>query len=266
VLHCDDDALALAALGEQPSAADAAHLADCPECRDEVETLRAVIGAVRVPVDAGAPVPPPPRVWNEIVAATGVRVTPRTVTPPAHASAASGAGSPAADPAVPSPPPVAGPPASTQGRRRRPAATPRRALIAVAAAALLVGVIGGALGNSLLRSDPEQQVVTRVVLAALPLDPGAAGQASVLARGDNRQLAVDVSRLGRTTGFYEVWLIDRGVKKMIPLGILHGDRGEFSIPAGVDLGQYPIVDISAEPLDGNPQHSGKSLLRGTIAG
>ncbi len=107
-------------------------------------------------------------------------------------------------------------------------------------------------------------MIAQVALAALPADPGAQGQASVVSTAQGRRLRVDVSRLSTTTGFYEVWLIDRGVKKMIPLGILPAAGGEFDIPAGVDLDEYPIVDVSAEPLDGNPTHSGTSLLRGTL--
>ena len=270
--HCDDDVLALAALGEPPTAADAAHLADCPACRNEVDSLRAVVSTVRVPVADGAPVPPPQRVWAEIAAATGVQVTPRTVG--AAAAAIDGPARPvrqqaAADrpvPALPADDPADRP---VRGRRRRPASNSRRTLLAVAACAALVGAAGGLAGGRLLRSDPTAtapRVVAQVVLAALPVDPGAKGEASVISTGSGRQLAVDVSRLSSTSGFYEVWLIDRGVKKMIPLGILRGDRGEFAIPEGVDLGQYPIVDVSSEPLDGNPQHSGKSLLRGTISG
>ena len=283
--HCEDDVLALAALGEPPTAADAAHLADCTACRDEVDSLRAVVTTVRVPVADGAPVPPPQRVWAEIAAATGVRVTPRTV----GAAAADGPARPVRQPAAaylpvsdlpvpdgPVPVPTADDPTAgdladrpVRGRRRRPASDSRRTLLAVAACAALVGAAGGLAGGSLLRSNPPApatRVVTQVVLAALPVDPGAKGEASVVSTGSGRQLAVDVSRLSSTSGFYEVWLIDRGVKKMIPLGILRGDRGEFVIPEGVDLGQYSIIDVSAEPLDGNPQHSGKSLLRGTISG
>jgi hypothetical protein len=39
---------------------------------------------------------------------------------------------------------------------------------------------------------------------------------------------------------------------------------EFAVPNGVDLSQYPIVDISVEQ-PGDPKHSGNSVLRGTIA-
>ena len=39
---------------------------------------------------------------------------------------------------------------------------------------------------------------------------------------------------------------------------------EFAIPAGVDVGDFPIVDVSLEPFDGDPTHSGDSIVRGQI--
>jgi hypothetical protein len=269
VQHCDDEVLALAALGEQPAAADAAHLADCGECRAELESLRRTVGAVRVPVTDGQPIPPPLQVWDEIAAATGVSVTPRTVpSPAARSDRGRDDGPPPSRRSVTT---TEEPSVPLQGRRgrRRTGRRPGRTLLLVAASALVVGAVGGAVGTSLLTPDPEParpKVVTQVVLAALPVDPQASGEAKVVSTGSGRELSVDVRKLAGTDGFYEVWLIDRGVKKMIPLGILHGSQGQFAIPEGVDLGKYPIVDVSAEPLDGNPQHSGKSLLRGTIQG
>lgn len=295
--HCDDEVLALVALGEEASFSDAAHLAACPDCQAEVESLRRVVGGVKVSVGDGPPVPPQSRVWDEIAAATGVSVTPRTVpadrsdhTGPTGGQTGGSAGGPsygAGHAPAPSPIPEQSVTGDRQGqpaqfRRRRDAGARSssgrsssgrsggaRSLLLVAASALVVGAAGGVVGTRVLTPDPatpKPKVVTQVVLAALPVDPQAKGEAKVVSTGNGRELAVDVSRLAGTDGFYEVWLIDRGVKKMIPLGILHGDRGEFAIPPGVDLGQYPIVDVSAEPLDGNPQHSGKSLLRGTIEG
>jgi hypothetical protein len=281
VQHCDDDVLALVAMGEVPTSADAAHLRTCRSCQDELDSLRRVVGAVRVQVAEVAAVSPPQRVWDEIAAATGVSVTPRTVQAPepaplsaqnpGHGPVQPAVAQPVAQSPIPAPPqsPAAWDAPPLRRARRRGAGGSRRSLLLVAASALVLGAVGGAVGSSLLRPEPvatTAQVVTRVSLAALPVDPQAQGAAQVVSTHDGRQLAVDVSRLGGTNGFYEVWLIDRGVKKMIPLGILHGARGEFSIPQGVDLSQYPIVDVSAEPLDGNPQHSGKSLLRGTIQG
>ena len=36
------------------------------------------------------------------------------------------------------------------------------------------------------------------------------------------------------------------------------------LPPGADLNRYRLVDVSAEPHDGDAAHSGKSLLRGTL--
>ena len=43
------------------------------------------------------------------------------------------------------------------------------------------------------------------------------------------------------------------------------ESGTFAVPAGLDLGEYPIVDVSDEPVDGNPAHSSVSIVRGTLA-
>ena len=43
--HCEDDVLALVALGEQPSPADSAHLAGCATCRAEVESFARTVTA-----------------------------------------------------------------------------------------------------------------------------------------------------------------------------------------------------------------------------
>jgi len=39
---------------------------------------------------------------------------------------------------------------------------------------------------------------------------------------------------------------------------------EFTLPPNVDVRRYSLVDISAEPNDGNAAHSGKSVLRGEL--
>jgi hypothetical protein len=142
-------------------------------------------------------------------------------------------------------------------------------MLAVAASALVVGGVAGSVGTQLLGGgDPQPTpiIVAQAALDPLPVDPSASGRAVVVKSDGGRTLEVDVSELASTDGFYEVWLIDASVKKMVPIGVLTGSTGRFTIPDGLDLGQYPVVDISAEPLDGDPVHSGKSLLRGTIPG
>jgi hypothetical protein len=37
-----------------------------------------------------------------------------------------------------------------------------------------------------------------------------------------------------------------------------------TLPADLDLGRFDVVDVSREPLDGNPGHSSDSVLRGTL--
>jgi hypothetical protein len=54
------------------------------------------------------------------------------------------------------------------------------------------------------------------------------------------------------------------VSGLIPLGVVRAGTEEFELPPGVDIGEYPVVDVSVEPLDGDPAHSGRSVLRGTI--
>ncbi len=50
------------------------------------------------------------------------------------------------------------------------------------------------------------------------------------------------------------------------LGVLApGDLGEFDVPRGLIDEGYRIVDISVEPDDGDPTHSGVSLARGELA-
>jgi Anti-sigma-K factor rskA len=62
-----------------------------------------------------------------------------------------------------------------------------------------------------------------------------------------------------------VWLIDDAVEGMVSLGAVRPDEARVTVPDGLDLAAYPIVDVSREPLDGDPLHSGDSLWRGRLA-
>jgi len=140
-------------------------------------------------------------------------------------------------------------------------------LLTVAAACLVVGLLGGVIGTRVLTDDtePRTPVLAATPLAGLPAAPTASGQADVVRTASGgRTLDLDVRRLGVADGFYEVWLIDPTVTKMVPVGVLSGGQGRFVLPAGVNLADYPLVDVSIEPLDGNPAHSGKSVLRGSL--
>lgn len=253
--HCTPEDLALAALGEPLSSSDAAHLADCPACSGEVAGLRRGVEALAVPEFAapGAPVAPPPGVWAAIAASTGVTAVPRT--------------GPAAEPpalgAVPEPAP--GPEHEAEVVPLRP----RRSRLLLAAAASLVVGAGIGAGAVALGGDDDGDDPAVVALAAAELDPlgenEASGEAEVVEHADGtRVLRLELDASAPDDGYLEVWLIDEAVEGMVPVGVVRAGTEELVLPADLDLGQYPIVDVSVEPLDGDPTHSGVSIARGVL--
>ncbi len=132
------------------------------------------------------------------------------------------------------------------------------AMVAGAAAALLVGVplflavTGG--------TDPSQ----RAELAALEGFDGS-GEAEVA----GSELSVRFDGADAPEGsFYELWLLDLEgdeLEDLVSLGQVEvAADGSFVIPEGIDLGEFDVVDVSVEPDDGNPDHSGVSILRGGL--
>jgi hypothetical protein len=249
VQHCTPEQLALAALSEPLPPEDAEHLASCERCRAEVASLRRGVEALAVPQLAapGPGVPPPPGVWDAIAAATGVSSAPRaeaTATPPAAA------------PAAPAPP--AGPDADVIRLRPR-----RRSWLILGVAAAVAGAAVGAGAVALLQRDDAGTPV-----AAATLDPlegqDASGEAEVVERNGQRLLEVQLSAPELDGAYYEVWLLQPSVEGLVPLGVAQPGTATFEIPAGLDLTEYPLVDVSVEPLDGDPAHSGDSVVRGEL--
>ena len=79
-----------------------------------------------------------------------------------------------------------------------------------------------------------------------------------------QRIVVDTDELPAIPGAYEVWLFGAD-GRMVSLGSLQGGRGDFTVPQGIDTAEYRTVDVSDEPADGNPTHSGVSVVRGTFA-
>jgi hypothetical protein len=65
--------------------------------------------------------------------------------------------------------------------------------------------------------------------------------------------------------YREVWLLRPDVSGLVSLGMLEGDQGRFDLPDGLDLADYPVVDVSEEHFDGDPAHSGDSVVRGDLS-
>jgi hypothetical protein len=106
------------------------------------------------------------------------------------------------------------------------------------------------------------------LLADASLQPlashSASGEAVVQRLADgSRQLVIRLPD-EPLSGFREVWVGSSDLSKMVSLGILGHQEGSFVLPTGLDLTQYPIVDISQEPYDGDPAHSAESIARGVL--
>ncbi len=246
--HCDPEQLALRALGE-PADLDTDHLDSCARCRRELDELRVTVGVARSSSRADAPQAPPPAVWDRVVDELGV--SPLTAATGAERPAGHAAGEADVVPLGP--------------RRRRPP------LLAAAAAAAVAGVLAGGTATWLaLRPDvPDVAAAPAVVVASADLKPlpdwRASGDARVVRSDGQRHLHVDLRAPAPGPGdFREVWLLDRAAKRLVSLGLLPGRSGDFLLPPGLDLAAYPVVDVSEEPDDGNPAHSGDSIVRGTL--
>jgi hypothetical protein len=142
---------------------------------------------------------------------------------------------------------------------QRSRTTPQRRWWIAAAAAVLIAVTAGVLVISGRSSGPD-------VLASTTLErlgASGAGRAELVKDHGNLQLRVSTSGLQAGPGFFEVWVIDPSITKLVSLGPLRSD-GTYDLPPGLDPAEFPIVDISLEPIDGVATHSGNSLLRGQL--
>lgn len=127
-----------------------------------------------------------------------------------------------------------------------------------AAAAIVVGVVG----ITVTGDDGGGDVVARADLAALM--EGFEGSAQVAETDGGLELTLEIGDLPADDGFYELWLIkDLETGQMQSLGPIDGS-GTIGWPDGFDPAEYAVVDISIEPRDGVPTHSGVSVLRGTL--
>lgn len=240
--HLDPEQLALLAMGEPvTSDADDAHIAACPECQHELGELRHAALVGRSAIDAGEMLTPPERVWDAIRDEVGV----------SRADAA---------PESPSLPTGGHTVARHAGRRRRSG----RATAWVLAASLVV-VAGVAVGGWAVGQRTAVVEVAAASLDAFPDHPGAVGAAVLEETPDGtRMVRVELEADEAPDSYREVWLITKDASALVSLGVLEGTEGTFTVPAEIDVSQYVLVDVSNEPDDGQPGHSGDSIVRGEL--
>jgi hypothetical protein len=259
--------LALRALGEELADLPESHLLECAHCQSELDQLRAVVTTARSVQPDDYPVAPPARVWDAVVAELGlvgrdpdVASDPEPVPWGSDATGPSGSDTTGSDGATSDAPVV---PLPAQRRSRRQS-------VLLAAAAGVVGLLIGVGVTAVATSGNDDLPVVASTRLTVLADDSRGGDAEVLSDGGGRVLELDVPTLTPDSkGFYEVWLLDKDAKRLVSIGLLdlsQGTTARFPIPDDLDLATYPVVDVSVEPADGNPAHSGDSIVRGTLAG
>ena len=150
-----------------------------------------------------------------------------------------------------------------------------RPVAAAAAAGLLVGGLGVGLALS-GRDDAAdgapvaQPTPAEEVLGDAQLDPVVQDGQLALAemrREQDGELRLEVrvpAVPDAEDGYLEVWLRDEAASRMISLGTVSTQDAVLTVPEGVRLAEYPVVDVSHEHFDGDPTHSGTSLWVGEM--
>ena len=181
---------------------------------------------------------------------------------------------PAASWDAPEPPPLVMPGADVFGESETAApATTRKAARrwprfagALAASCLIFGVglfVGTRFDDSGTATPADTETLSLVSLGAAP--SGATGQVK-LASSTEDPVTLDVSGL-KPTGdneFYELWLLGKN-DELVALGSFRAqDDGdsEVKVPLPVNPSDYKYFDVSIQEENGDPNHSGRSVLRG----
>jgi len=227
----------LASVGGSTDEQTRRHVATCPRCSADLETMtRARSAGATLAADPrlGTLSPPPRGVWEAIQRELGDDVDPAPVTsvssiPERHGMAGS-----------------------------------RRAWLVVAASVAAGAVLGASVAALVGRDDDTTPQAARTSMLQPLADHVTNGTLAMNGQPSRESLSVDLHDSDPGTGFLEVWLLDAKTGGMVALGVLDGDQGSYAVPPGLDLKAYDQVDVSREPYDGNPAHSKVSLARGQV--
>ncbi|WP_375401574.1 anti-sigma factor [uncultured Amnibacterium sp.] len=234
--HVDPDLLALLALGEDVgSDGERRHVDGCETCSADLRTFATAVAAGRRANALGPLHAPHPRVWQRVQQELGPQLDA-----------------------------TSGPRRGSAVRRIGPQPSrPRRAMVIVLSVAAGLAVLAAGL-VAVQRLRPPTTVAS-AILSPFPKWPSAEGRATVQRSADGtRTVTVTVNVTPTATRSDQVWLMTKDQHALISLGVLPGESGSFRVPPGVDLDHYDLVDVSAEPHDGDPHHSGNSIVRGPL--
>jgi len=304
VQHPDPDDLTMLALGEQIDIAVEGHLDRCEQCRAEVDAMRMTVELAELSNYGEATRQPGEHIWDAIVAELGVDAAPRTngsaqagtdhvigldseivADGQFRSDTVPGTGPPDSSPPVNlRPVPDTGrdsteereaagalAPGTGADSRTSPVAPRRWSRWVAPLAALIVGAALGAGALVLAQNRSDSVIIDATApLTAVPKGPvagrpGQLGQAELVSTNQGQQVRVTAPALPSMPGTsYEVWLFD-GHGGMVSLGSLDDNQGQFTVPSDINTQEYRTVDVSDEPPDGNPAHSGISMVRGSFS-
>ena len=149
-------------------------------------------------------------------------------------------------------------------KRRR---TWPRLRVALAAGAGCAVLIGAGIGVGALIFGSDQSGSTAATTVALRPVTSRASRATGTASLDDADARATVRVRGlppsAPSSYYELWLMD-GPDRLVSLGSFRVPRSgaaTVNVPLPVDARLFHYVDISLEPLDGGPEHSGVSVMR-----
>lgn len=240
--HIEEAELALVSLGEVVRPQDAEHLSQCRDCQESLARLSELVEISRSSTVGDQLVSPPDDVWS----AVAFELNLSTSSSADHGNSQ-----------------VVRSLATARSRKRIP--------VWLGVAAASVGIVAGAaLTAAIIEVQGSQESSTQVV-ARTELAPVAnstsRGTAVVETTEQGPMLHVTVRDLPPIVdGYYEVWMATADAKTMVALGTLNTQSdSSFSLPAGMQMSKFPLVDVSVEHFDGIAGHSAQSVVRGQFS-
>jgi anti-sigma-K factor RskA len=146
----------------------------------------------------------------------------------------------------------------------------------LSAAAAVAVIAAGAIVVSTVRNNDGGDVVQAAALEYDaenfdPLGAEASATAELIRVDGSYEIKISQASLpDPAENDLELWLIsvdDEGtISDIEPVSLIDAaSPGTYQVPDGIDPDVYSVVDISIEPRDGDEAHSGRSILRGTLA-
>jgi len=135
--------------------------------------------------------------------------------------------------------------------------------------ALLAGglAIGAALESGGTSGSTAGTVASLTLRPLAPAATPALGTARLLAKPGRLEVSLRGVRPSPPGTFYELWLMNSpgDLVSLASFRVPASGRLTMEVPLPVSPSSYHFVDISLQPANGSPRHSGDSVLRGPIS-